>query len=126
MKLRQGLIDTAGAAVALVLGVPYFLASFARAWDLRLELAYIATWLGFSVVSTAGVTMALTILLKPSNPWLYPVAFSLATLLFALSAMGQPIAAGFWLAVSAATIGIGYASGRLAQRIVRYARRTKL
>ena len=119
MKLPQGLVDGVGATAALLAGVPYLQISIERARGVRAELAYIGPWLLLAVVATVCVIVLLTIVLRPSHPWLYPVAFAAPTLLFALAAMGELITALFWLALSAATCGIGYVAGCLARRLGR-------
>ena len=119
MKVPQGLVDGAGAAAAFLAGVPYLQISIERARSVRVEFAYIGPWLLLAVVATVCVIMLLSLLLRPSHPWLYPVAFVAPTLLFALAAMGELIASLFWLALGAATLGIAYASGWLARRLAR-------
>ena len=119
MKLPQGLVDGVGATAALLAGVPYLQISIERARGVRAELAYIGPWLLLAVVATVCVIMLLTILLRPSHSWLYPVAFAAPTLLFALAAMGELITSLFWLALGAATLGMGYLSGWLARRLAR-------
>ena len=119
MKLPQGLADGVGATAAFLAGVPYLQISIERVRGVRAKLAYIGPWLLLAVVATVCVIMLLTIVLRPSNPWLYPVAFAAPTLLFALAAMGELIASLFWLALGAATIGMAYLSGWLARCLAR-------
>jgi hypothetical protein len=122
MKVRQGFIDGLGATTALLLGVPYFFMSFGKAWDARPEFLYIAIWLTLAAGATFGVIVVLTIVLRPSNLWLYPLMFALMTLIFGLGAITEPIAAAFWIGVGALTVGMGYGFGKITQIVARRAR----
>lgn len=122
MKARQGFINGLGATLAFLLGVPYLIMSFGKAWDARSDVLYLLSWAGLAAGATFGVVVVLTVLLRPSNLWLYPLMFALATLLFGLGALGEPIAAAFWIGVGALTVGMGYGFGRLTQVVQRRAR----
>jgi hypothetical protein len=122
MKPRQGFVNGLGATIAFLLGVPYLVMLFLRIWGADAGVLSIATWVALAVGATFGVVVLLTVLLPPSNLWLYPGMFAFCTLIFGVGAIDKPTAAAFWLVVGVATVGLGYGFGRLSQVAQRRAR----
>jgi tetrahydromethanopterin S-methyltransferase subunit C len=122
MRARQSFVDGLGATIAFLLSIPYLNMLFIRMWNADGDFVSVATWILLAVGATLGVIGVLSSLLRPSNLWLYPVMFALATLVFGIAAFDKPIAAAFWLGVGVTTVGMGYGFGRLASVISRGAR----
>ena len=106
MSPRQFLTTAFGAILALAAGVPYWSWLLGQVWWMRPEASYIVPWLLLAIVAIIVVIAVLTIILAPTNRWLYPLMFSSATLAFGVGALGEPIAAAFWVSLGVATIAL--------------------
>ncbi len=107
MNPRQFLTNAIGAILAFAAGVPYFSWLLGKAWWIRPEVSYIAPWLILAILVTVGVIVLLSVVLAPTNRWLYPLMFSLATLAFGVGALAEPRPAIFWLTLGGATFALG-------------------
>jgi hypothetical protein len=110
MSPRQFLTNAFGAILALAAGVPYFSWLLGQVWWMRPEASYIVPWLLLAMVAVVVVIAFLTIVLAPTNRWLYPLMFSSATLAFGVGALGEPRAAAFWIALGVATLVLSLGS----------------
>jgi hypothetical protein len=118
MTVRRAVLDTVGFLIAGLAGVPYFLFMFGRAWNGRPEVAYLTAWFVLSVLIVGAVVIVLTILLRPTRLWLYPLGLAGMILIFGLSVL-QEAAGLVWVFLAAATVAAGWGWGYLTQSVVK-------
>lgn len=106
MKFGRVLLDIVGSILAAAASFPYFMFSLGRAWEGRTWVD-LMSWFTISSLIVGAIVVPLTILLRPTHLWLFPLLLCTTTLAFAFASMES--AAGLtWLAVGVATCGIGW------------------
>ena len=119
MNARRVISDVVGSVLAAGAGFPYFIFSFGKAWDAGPELLYLAVWAGLSVLAIGAVIIVLTLMLRPTLLWLYPLMFSLVIFIFGFATLqSEPgVAGSFWFLLGLATFVVGYGWGGLARAL---------
>jgi len=118
MQISRWLLDTIGVIAALICGAGYFLFTFGRAWDSNGSLASIAVWAFFSVLIILPVFIILNYLLRPTRAWLYPLAFSTLSIIFAVLGLRDPAGPNFlWVTVAGFTLAVALVSSYMTRRV---------
>lgn len=104
-----------GAIFAVLAGVAYFSFFWAAIWNIVGVMSGVL-WLGGLAASAIAIVLALTILFRPSQAWLYPLCFSAATLSFSLVALSEPLVALMWIGLGLATFALTLSGTYIARR----------
>ena len=120
--MRNALL-TLGAICAALAGLGYVAFLWGAIWN----IVTVASGL-FWLVSLAGgaiaTVLALTLLFRPAQPWLFPLCFSGATFLFSVVAITEPLVALSWVGLGLVTFAVALGGTYLARYVSSKLQRT--
>jgi hypothetical protein len=118
MRLRRVLLDTIGSVIALLTGIYYFWFAFTSVWRTDRLLDHIAKMTALSVLVIVVAIAILTVVMRPSRTWLYPLMFSSPTLVAALYSFTlESHPAPYWETFAIFTLSVALSCSYLARDI---------
>jgi len=120
--MRRALL-TIGAICAALAGVGYVAFVWGAIWNI-VTVASGLFWFASLASSAIAVVLALTLLFRPTRPWLYPLCFSGATFLFGIVAASEPLVALSWAGLGLITFVVALVGTYLARYVSSKLQRT--
>ena len=124
MHLSRWLLDTIGSIAALLSGACYFWFTFTSAWDSDGSSTSVAIWLVLSLLIISAAMAILTLVLRPTRVWLFPLMFSLIPITAAIAALRDPAGPNLlWITIGVSTLLIALGGTYLTRSVIsRFAR----
>lgn len=114
---------TIGSVCAALAGVGYVAFVWGAIWNIVTVLSGVL-WLAALAGGAVAVVLALTLLFRPNQPWLFPLCFSAATFLFSIVASSEPLVALSWAGFGLATFIVALGGTYLARYVSAKLQRT--
>ena len=118
MHLSRWLLDTIGSIAALLSGACYFWFTFTSAWDSDGSSASIATWVVLSLLMISAPMAKLTLVLRPTRMWLYPLMFSFIPIIAAIALRDPSGPNLLWIVVVLFTLLVALGGTYLTRNVI--------
>lgn len=109
-------LQIVGALAAALAGVVYTAFVWSALWNI-VSVTSGAMWIASLAAGAIAAVLALTLLFRPAQWWLFPLCFSGATFLFSIVTMSEVRVALLWLALGSVTFGVALGGNYLARLI---------